>query len=100
MCADLLEPPPGTAKKVLEAHRILVTARSLRSVDSSATRTTDTEQGPCDSAASARAVQDADKVKCLLLRALVAALPVLDQPSGGVGVSDGPSRGALLQHGL
>lgn len=85
ICVDLLEPPPGTAKKVLEAHRILVTARSLRSVDSSATRTTGTEQGAGDAAAGAGAAQDLDKVKCLLLRALVAALPVLDQPSGGVG---------------
>ncbi|KAL4458989.1 hypothetical protein ABPG75_013854 [Micractinium tetrahymenae] len=88
--AELLEPPPGTAKKVLEAHRILVTARSLRSVDSSATRTTGTEQGPADGAGGARAVQDVEKTKCLLLRALVAALPVLDQPSGWPAVDPSP----------
>lgn len=78
--AELLEPPPGTAKKVLEAHRILVTARSLRSVDSSATRTTDAgEAAGCS--ASARAAVQVEQIKCLLLQALVAALPLLE-PAG------------------
>lgn len=80
--AELLEPPPGTAKKVLEAHRILVTARSLRSVDSSASRTTDAEAAGGGAAQpSARALADVEAVKCLLLRALAAALPLLE-PTG------------------
>lgn len=78
--AELLEPPPGTAKKVLEAHRILVTARSLRSVDSSISHTTDnTDAAGCRaSPATVRFMQDAVPIKCLLLRALVAALPLLE----------------------
>lgn len=78
--AELLEPPPGTAKKVLEAHRILVTARSLRSMDTSATRTTDAGDAAGGSA-SARAVVQVEQIKCLLLQALVAALPLLE-PTG------------------
>lgn len=81
--AELLEPPPGTAKKVLEAHRILTTARSLRSADSSASRTTDTEGAPA-AARSARQAVDVEQVKCLLLQALVAALPLLE-PAGAPG---------------
>lgn len=81
--AELLEPPPGTAKRVLEAHRILVTARSLRSVDSSASRTTDTEAaaGAGAQPPSSRALVDVEAVKCLLLQALAAALPLLE-PTG------------------
>lgn len=81
--AELLEPPPGTAKKVLEAHRILVTARSLRSMDSSATRTTEAGEAAGGSA-SARAAVQVEQIKCLLLQALVAALPLLE-PAGVLG---------------
>lgn len=84
--AELLEPPPGTAKKVLEAHRILVTARSLRSMDSSATRTTDA--GDAGGSASARAAVQVEQIKCLLLQALVAALPLLEPT--GVQLVNGP----------
>ena len=67
---------------MLEAHRFLVTARSLRSVDSSASRTTDTEAAGGGAAQpSARALADIEAVKCLLLRTLVAALPLLE-PTG------------------
>ena len=92
-CAELLEPAAGAAKaKELAAHRILVTARSLRSVDSSATRTTDTEGGAAGvQLHSARAVADVEAVKCLLLRALMAALPLLE-PAGAAG------RGNLQEH--
>lgn len=81
--AELLEPPPSStaaAKKVLEGHRILVTARSLRSVDSSASRTTDAESA-LGGARTARLVVDVEQIKCLLLKALVAALPLLE-PAG------------------
>jgi hypothetical protein len=81
--AEVLEPPTG--KKVLEGHRILVTARSLRSVDSSPSRTTDTDSSataPAHSLSARQQLLDAEQTKCLLLRALLAALPLLDLPAG------------------
>ena len=86
----MLEPPTG--KKVLEGHRILVTARSLRSVDSSPSRTTDTDSAaaagaapaPTHSLSARQQLLGAEQIKCLLLRALLAALPLLDLPAGGL----------------
>ena len=84
LSADVLEPPTG--KKVLEGHRILVTARSLRSVESSPSRTTDTDSAAAPahshSLSARQQLLDAEQIKCLLLRALLAALPLLDLPAG------------------
>jgi hypothetical protein len=77
--------PASAAKKVLEAHRILVTARSLCSIDTSVTHTS----GHCSEAGALAELRlaglpvDVDEVKCLLLQSLVAALPLLD-PTGGL----------------
>jgi hypothetical protein len=85
--AELLEPPtdaPLTGKKALAAHRILVTARSLRSADSSApprspSRASDVAGRSEGAAACAgRAVATVQQAKCLLLQALVEALPLLE----------------------
>jgi hypothetical protein len=79
--AELLEAPaapaPAAAKKVLEAHRILVTARSLRSVDSSASRASDATDAH-GGAAGPREAADVEQAKCLLLKAMAAALPLLE----------------------
>lgn len=80
--AELLEaaaaPAPAAAKKVLEAHRILVTARSLRSVDSSASRASDATDAHGGGAAGPRDAADVEQAKCLLLKAMAAALPLLE----------------------
>ena len=71
---------------MLEAHRILVTARSLHSMDSSATRTTEAGEAARGSASARMAVQ-VEQIKCLLLQALVAALPLLEPAGAGGAVS-------------
>ena len=94
--AELLESPvvvaaPGTGRrKALEAHRILVTARSLRSLGSSTSRATDSEADAAAAARSARQAADAEQLKCLLLQALLLALPVM----GPTGEADGNAAAA------
>ncbi|GAB4821632.1 hypothetical protein N2152v2_008678 [Parachlorella kessleri] len=76
--AELLQPPTPGVRKSLEAHRIFVTAKSLRSIESSPSATTDSSAvsrqlgGPV-----ARTQADIDALKCLLLDVLLASLPVV-----------------------
>eukprot|EP00887_Chlorella_sp_A99_P006671 scaffold3.g6671.t1 len=75
---ELLETPalaPAAGRRALEAHRILITARSLKSVESSTTHVTDSEaDGP---ARCGRHLADEEQLKCLALHGLLLALPVM-----------------------
>lgn len=88
--AELLEPPqPVSARQAVQAHRILVTARSLRSVDTSPERATPAgsgESGPGGSpGGDGVRLADPAEVKTLLLQALLAVMPV-------AGVGEYPTR--------
>lgn len=86
---ELLESPalapgsrgPNSARKPLEAHAILITARSLKSVESSTSRMTNSEAGG-GSARCGRHLADVEQLKCLLLQGLLLALPLLDTGAG------------------
>jgi hypothetical protein len=78
--AELLQPPTPGVRKSLEAHKIFVTAKSLRSIESSPSNTTGSALAGDPGAAGASARQVAAEVealKCLLLEALLAALPIV-----------------------
>lgn len=75
--AELPQPPTPGVRKSLEAHKILVTAKSLRSLDSSQTCTTEGVPAAAGGGSSARQAADTAALKCLLLEALLAAMPVV-----------------------
>lgn len=77
--AELLQPITPAVRKQLEAHKIFVTARSLKSIDSSPTQTTGTGTTAVASQAGGTGLQlaELEQIKCLLLEALLASLPVV-----------------------
>lgn len=84
--AELLQPPTPGVRKALEAHKIFTTAKSLRSLESTPTNTTDTAMAG-GGGATARAAAEAEAIKCLLLEALLASLPVVGAQGRDKGLS-------------